>query len=163
MHIVIRDSSRDKICRAKLIVAVSPQAHSYYSKELPKKSALNLRDYYTVLTRTFNRLALGSRFALLVIPASDTILLRYFEISLNFPQVSWVKTEKIQNIQGRKPMMSEFIKYLKDEDGQTSTEYILLVAVVAMVIFKFKDELNSRLTGLIEKVFGKADTIVEGL
>ena len=60
-------------------------------------------------------------------------------------------------------MMSEFIKYLKDEDGQTSTEYILLVAVVAMVIFKFKDELNSRLTGLIEKVFGKADTIVEGL
>jgi pilus assembly protein Flp/PilA len=130
---------------------------------LPKKSALNLRDYYTVLTRTFSGLALVSRFALLVIPASDTILLRYFEISLNFPQVSWVKTEKIQNIQGRKPMMSEFIKYLKDEDGQTSTEYILLVAVVAMVIFKFKDELNSRLTGLIEKVFGKADTIVEGL
>ncbi len=58
-------------------------------------------------------------------------------------------------------MMSEFIKYLKDEDGQTSTEYILLVAVVAMVIFKFRDTLDSKLTGLVEKVFGKADTLVD--
>lgn len=60
-------------------------------------------------------------------------------------------------------MMSEFIKYLKDEDGQTSTEYILLVAVVAMVIFKFRDTLDSKLTGLVEKVFGKADTLVDGM
>lgn len=60
-------------------------------------------------------------------------------------------------------MMSEFIKYLKDEDGQTSTEYILLVAVVAMVIFKFRDTLDTKLTGLVEKVFGKADTLVDGM
>lgn len=58
-------------------------------------------------------------------------------------------------------MISEFIKYLKDEDGQTSTEYILLVAVVAMVIFKFRDTLDTKLTQLVERVFGKADSLLD--
>ena len=48
--------------------------------------------------------------------------------------------------------------YLKDEEGQTSTEYILLVAVVAAVIFKFRDILDDKLTGLVEKVFGTAES-----
>jgi len=60
-------------------------------------------------------------------------------------------------------MMNEFIKYLKDEEGQTSTEYILLVAVVAGVIFKFRDVLNTRLEKLVNSVFGKADTLVDGM
>ena len=29
--------------------------------------------------------------------------------------------------------------YLKDDGGQTSVEYILLVAVAAMIVFKFRD------------------------
>ena len=60
-------------------------------------------------------------------------------------------------------MLSEVIKYLKDEDGQTSTEYILLVAVVAAIIFKFKGVLESKLMGLVDKVFNKTDTIMEGI
>jgi pilus assembly protein Flp/PilA len=60
-------------------------------------------------------------------------------------------------------MMSKFIMYLKDEDGQTSTEYILLVAVVAAVIFKFKDILEEKLIGLVNKVFGKADSITDSI
>jgi pilus assembly protein Flp/PilA len=60
-------------------------------------------------------------------------------------------------------MIREFINYLKDEDGQTSTEYILLVAVVAVIIFKFKGELETRLMGLVGKVFNSADKIAEGL
>lgn len=55
-------------------------------------------------------------------------------------------------------MKSKIIAYLKDEEGQTSTEYILLVAVVAAVIFKFKDVLDTKLTGLVDKVFNKAET-----
>lgn len=54
-------------------------------------------------------------------------------------------------------MMNEVIKYLKDEEGQTSTEYILLVAVVAGVIFKFREILQTKLTDLVNKVFAKAD------
>ena len=54
-------------------------------------------------------------------------------------------------------MLTEFIKYLKDEDGQTSTEYILLVAVVAMIVLKFRKTLDEKLTGLMGTVFGKVD------
>jgi pilus assembly protein Flp/PilA len=57
-------------------------------------------------------------------------------------------------------MMNEFIKYLKDEDGQTSTEYILLVAVVAMVIFKFRDQLQQNLVKLVDDVFAKSGNIL---
>jgi len=63
-------------------------------------------------------------------------------------------------------MKSKITEFLKDESGQTSTEYILLVAVVAFVIFKFKDVINDRLVGdqgLVNKVFGKADTILESI
>ena len=55
-------------------------------------------------------------------------------------------------------MMAKFLEYLRDEDGQTSTEYILLVAVVAAVIFKFRTVLDEKLTGLVDKVFNKAES-----
>jgi pilus assembly protein Flp/PilA len=63
-------------------------------------------------------------------------------------------------------MKSKITAFLQDESGQTSTEYILLVAVVAFVIFKFKDVINSRLVGedgMVNKVFNKADTILENI
>lgn len=44
-------------------------------------------------------------------------------------------------------MKQKFIAYLKDETGQTSTEYILLVAVVATIVFKFKDAITKKLFG----------------
>ncbi len=56
--------------------------------------------------------------------------------------------------------MRHFLNFLKDEDGQTSTEYILLVAVVAVIILKFKDTLQTKLEGLIGNVFNKADGLV---
>lgn len=58
-------------------------------------------------------------------------------------------------------MKSKFIEYLKDESGQTSTEYILLIAVVAMIIFKFKDTLKTSLDQMVGKVFGKANQMVD--
>ena len=60
-------------------------------------------------------------------------------------------------------MLHEFKNYLKDEDGQTSTEYILLVAVVAVIIFKFKDTLGTKLQSLVEKVFNKAEGLTDEL
>ncbi len=63
-------------------------------------------------------------------------------------------------------MKNKITAFLKDESGQTSTEYILLVAVVAFVIFKFKGVIETKLVGddgLVNKVFGKADTILESI
>lgn len=42
-------------------------------------------------------------------------------------------------------MKQKLIAYLKDETGQTSTEYILLVAVVATIVFKFKTAIMGKL------------------
>jgi pilus assembly protein Flp/PilA len=58
---------------------------------------------------------------------------------------------------GRTKMKNTVIAFLKDEDGQTSTEYILLVAIVALIVIKFGDKLKTKLTGLVDNVFDKAD------
>jgi pilus assembly protein Flp/PilA len=55
-------------------------------------------------------------------------------------------------------LVKSVISYLKDDEGQTSTEYILLVAVVALIVFKFKDIAVTRLGKLTEGVFNKAET-----
>ncbi len=57
--------------------------------------------------------------------------------------------------------MKSIIAFLKDEEGQTSTEYILLVAVVALIVFKFKDIALSKLTALTTNVFDKAGTMID--
>lgn len=44
-------------------------------------------------------------------------------------------------------MKKMILAYLKDETGQTSTEYILLVAVVATIVFKFKGAITNKLFG----------------
>ena len=46
-------------------------------------------------------------------------------------------------------MKQQFIAYLKDESGQTSTEYILLVAVAAAIVVKFKGVIMDKLALLV--------------
>lgn len=60
-------------------------------------------------------------------------------------------------------MKSQIVAFLKDENGQTSTEYILLVAVVAFVIIKLKGQLENGLTGIVEKVFSKGTGFLDQL
>jgi pilus assembly protein Flp/PilA len=49
--------------------------------------------------------------------------------------------------------------YLKDESGQTSTEYILLIAVAAMIVFKFKKEIGDKLMGVLSNIFKNMDDL----
>ena len=44
-------------------------------------------------------------------------------------------------------MRNKLKAYLKDESGQTSTEYILLVAVAAAIVIKFKSAITTQLMG----------------
>jgi pilus assembly protein Flp/PilA len=60
-------------------------------------------------------------------------------------------------------MLKSFFDYLKDEEAQTSTEYILLIAVVAIIVFKFKSVALDKLTKIMNKVFGKADQMVDNM
>ncbi len=59
--------------------------------------------------------------------------------------------------------MKKFLEFLRDEEGQTSTEYILLVAVAAMLVFKFKNTADEKLTELTENVFGEANNILSNM
>lgn len=59
-------------------------------------------------------------------------------------------------------MLSELIDYLKDENGQTSTEYILLVAVVALIVLKFKSVATKKLEDLTNSIFDKASRDILG-
>ncbi|MCK5071856.1 MAG: hypothetical protein KAQ98_00415 [Bacteriovoracaceae bacterium] len=59
--------------------------------------------------------------------------------------------------------MGLLLRFLQEEDGQTSTEYILLLAVVALIVFKFKEVAMEKLTKLTEGVFGNAENMVNEL
>ncbi|MDH5581450.1 MAG: hypothetical protein OEY33_06040 [Bdellovibrionales bacterium] len=56
--------------------------------------------------------------------------------------------------------MKKIKEFLQSEEGQTSTEYILLVAVVALIVFKFKDVASAKLNAITQGVFGNAESFV---
>lgn len=91
---------------------------------------------------------------------SGTIVVRTIFVSKVFRDIARVVNESIEE---ELTMKNKIIEFLKDENGQTSTEYILLVAVVAVIIFKFREQLETKLTGLVDKVFGKSDELLNDL
>ena len=66
-------------------------------------------------------------------------------------------------------MKNRFLAYLKDETGQTSTEYILLVAVAAAIVVKFKGVIMDKLGlgeqggGVMGSVFDKVGTEIDSM
>ncbi len=60
-------------------------------------------------------------------------------------------------------MKAKLLGFFQDESGQTSTEYILLVAVVALIVFKFKGIAVEQLQKITTNVFGAAETMSEQL
>jgi pilus assembly protein Flp/PilA len=66
-------------------------------------------------------------------------------------------------------MRNKLLAYFKDESGQTSTEYILLVAVAAAIVVKFKGVIISKLGlgqeggGVMGSVFDKVGTEIDSM
>ena len=76
-----------------------------------------------------------------------------------------LKLEKIKEKKGpemKRQIIKALKEFWKDEEGQTSTEYILMVAIVVMIIMRFRKELETRISGLIEKTFASMDSVVSG-
>jgi pilus assembly protein Flp/PilA len=44
--------------------------------------------------------------------------------------------------------------FLRDERGQSTTEYILILSVVVMVAIKFKKTFQGKLEGIVDKLGG---------
>lgn len=62
------------------------------------------------------------------------------------------------SVRDLKKVASEF---LKDESGQSTTEYVLLLVFVVMAVKAVGGKLNSGLGGLIDKAFTKAEAAVD--
>lgn len=61
-------------------------------------------------------------------------------------------------------MRDKIVAYLRDESGQTSTEYILLVAVAAAIVIKFKGQIEEKLlgeNGILGRVMNKTTEKIE--
>jgi Flp pilus assembly pilin Flp len=48
-------------------------------------------------------------------------------------------------------------QFLKDESGQTTTEYILILAVIVTIFMQFR----KRLLAIVNKLFGALDTAAQ--
>lgn len=60
-------------------------------------------------------------------------------------------------------MKEKLLEFFKDESGQTSTEYILLVAVVALIVFRFKKTATDRLSSLTDGIFTAGDNVLKDI
>ena len=79
-----------------------------------------------------------------------------------FHQIPIGDSVQADNLALRRPSMRDLIsRYLRDEEGQTSTEYILLVAVVAMIVIKFREKLNQNLNNITDNVFQKTNNFID--
>jgi Flp pilus assembly pilin Flp len=54
-----------------------------------------------------------------------------------------------------------FRKLLQDERGQSTTEYILILAVVVMIALKFKKTFGQRLDGIIGGLDSKINSALQ--
>ena len=54
-------------------------------------------------------------------------------------------------------LRKEILRFLRDDRGQSTTEYILILAVVVMIATKFKTVFQSKLEGIIGNVAGQMD------
>jgi len=50
---------------------------------------------------------------------------------------------------------------MKDERGQSTTEYILMLAIVVMIAMRFREAFLQRLGGVINRVGENIDKVVE--
>jgi hypothetical protein len=57
--------------------------------------------------------------------------------------------------------MNFFRKSIKNRLGQSTTEYILILAVVVMVAMKFKTEFQSRLVNAVQNLGGQIETATQ--
>lgn len=53
------------------------------------------------------------------------------------------------------------VKLYKDDRGQSTTEYILILSVVVMVAMKFKATFQEKLIGIVDKLGGQISAGVD--
>ena len=58
-------------------------------------------------------------------------------------------------------LKKHLVRFLKDDRGQTTTEYILILAVVVMIAMKFKSKIIEKLGTQLDNVAGDMDKVTK--
>lgn len=67
-------------------------------------------------------------------------------------------TDRGKDAGGAMKQHQAFLKrFLRDDRGQSTTEYILILSVVVLVAMKFKQTFQSKLTGIVDTLGGKIE------
>jgi Flp pilus assembly pilin Flp len=67
-------------------------------------------------------------------------------------------SDKDRGERGRSIDMKNYLMRLwKDDQGQSTTEYILILSVVVMVAMKFKKTFEGKLNGILDNLGGQID------
>lgn len=80
------------------------------------------------------------------------------QTGLHFRSVVWVKffpsiADRRKDAGGAMNQLRGFVgRFLRDDRGQSTTEYILILSVVVLVAMKFKQTFQSKLTGIVENL-----------
>jgi Flp pilus assembly pilin Flp len=67
------------------------------------------------------------------------------------------KNTCITGTSGRALLGRLMVRLLKDESGQSTTEYILILAVVVMIAMKFKSTFGSKLGNILDSLGSNLD------
>ena len=63
-----------------------------------------------------------------------------------------------------KTTMKKILKqFLKDESGQSTTEYVLLLLFIVVAVSKVGGGLKTKLSSLMDKIFDKTDAAVDSV
>lgn len=54
--------------------------------------------------------------------------------------------------------LNQLRNFMRDESGQTTTEYVLLLAVVVFIVMRVKSTMQESLTRLVSSAFNRAET-----
>jgi Flp pilus assembly pilin Flp len=55
-----------------------------------------------------------------------------------------------------KQNLGKFLRaFIREESGQSTTEYILILAVVVMIAMKFKEKVGALILGRVENISGE--------
>jgi Flp pilus assembly pilin Flp len=63
----------------------------------------------------------------------------------------------VKKEEGVSYMKKYLLKLWKDDQGQSTTEYILILSVVVMVAMKFKNVFGNKLSGILDNVSTQID------
>lgn len=60
-------------------------------------------------------------------------------------------------------MKNLFLRFLREEDGQTTVEYVLIIVLVAMIVVKISKKIDTNLNESLNSAFGKINSFIGGI